>query len=283
MIAFDYLASPGQLGNQMFKFSALKGIADNNGYDYLMPPSFLWLEDYKLSYKVFKKLNKYKYQNHFLFDIFELSSVSKKNIKFSNFSTAISPEDKRFDNNLFNNCPDNVQLKGFFQSAKYFDNISDVIKKDFTFKKKYSKIGDNLVEGFKDPVSIHIRRGDYVTHPNHFTVGTEYYMKGIDYFGQRENFLVFTDDPIWFKNQKLFSTSNFTLMSELTNNSTVLDLYIMSLCRKHIIANSTFSWWGAWLSGSKDVVFPLNWYKDKKDSSEDVPLKDWVGIDNNET
>ena len=85
MIAFDYLASPGQLGNQMFKYAALKGIAKNNKYDYIVPPSYSWLEKNQFLYKVFKKLKNYNYQNHFLFDYFELETLDKKQIKFSNY------------------------------------------------------------------------------------------------------------------------------------------------------------------------------------------------------
>ena len=63
--------------------------------------------------------------------------------------------------------------------------------------------------------------------------------------------------------------------------ASAIDLYIMSLCKKHIIANSTFSWWGAWLSNSRAVIYPLKWYKDKNKSSKDLPLEYWTGIENN--
>ena len=131
------------------------------------------------------------------------------------------------------------------------------------------------------PISLHIRRGDYITNPNHFSLDLNYYQNAIDYFGKDKQYFVFTDDPNWFKQQDLYRSENFKLISEITKNSTPLDLYIMKSCKKHIIANSTFSWWGAWLSNSKEVVFPLKWYKDEGDSSEDLPLKDWVGIKNN--
>tara|TARA_B100000902_G_scaffold400025_1_gene474712 strand:- start:5347 stop:6201 length:855 start_codon:yes stop_codon:yes gene_type:complete len=281
MIAFDYLASPGELGNQMFKFAALKGIARNNGYDYLMPPSYLGLEKSPFLYKAFKKITKYKYQNHFLFKYFELSSVARRQIKFSNFKDLLSAESTLFDEKLFNNCPDNIQLQGYFQSPKYFENIENTIREDFKFKKKILTLGNRLMPKSTSPISLHIRRGDYITNPNHFSLDLNYYQNAIDYFGKDKQYFVFTDDPNWFKQQDLYHSENFKLISEITKNSTPLDLYIMKSCKKHIIANSTFSWWGAWLSNSKEVVFPLKWYKDEGDSSEDLPLKDWVGIKNN--
>ena len=281
MIAFDYLASPGQLGNQMFKYAALKGIADNNGYDYLVPPSYLWLEKNQFLYKVFKKIKNYKYQNHFLFDYFELESLNKKQIKFSNFKKEVSAKNIGFDEKLFNNCPDNIQLKGYFQSSKYFENIEEIIKKDFKFKKKFITLGNSLVPKLNDPISIHIRRGDYLTNPNHFSLDLDYYQNAIDYFGEDKEYFVFTDDPSWIRNQNFYNPENFKVVSNFTNGSTVLDLYIMSLSKKHIIANSTFSWWGAWLSNSKEVIYPLRWYKNENESSEHLPLKSWTGLKNN--
>ena len=110
----------------MFKYAALKGIAKNNQYDYIVPPSYLWLEKISLCIsKVFKKLKNYNYQNHFLFNYFELETLNKKQIKFSNFEREISPKHIGFDEELYNSCPDNIQLKGFFS----LQNILKILKK----------------------------------------------------------------------------------------------------------------------------------------------------------
>ena len=132
-----------------------------------------------------------------------------------------------------------------------------------------------------DPISIHVRRGDYLTNPNHFSLDLDYYQNAIDYFGEDKEYFVFTDDPSWIRNQNFYNPENFKVVSNFTNGSTVLDLYIMSLSKKHIIANSTFSWWGAWLSNSKEVIYPLRWYKNENESSEHLTLKSWTGIKNN--
>ena len=258
MISFDYLAAPGQLGNQMFKYAALRGIAENNGYDFYVPPSKLYLEKNKQLNKAYRKIFKYEYQNHFLFEYFEMNSFPRKNIKYSKFTKQVSPESHLFDENLFNNCPDNVQLTGFYQSPKYFQNIEEIIRNDFKFKKHIVNKAKNLHFKYTFDCSMHIRRGDYLTNPNHHALSMKYYNQAIDIFGQDSNFLVFTDDIEWFKSTKFYRKGQFNLISTLTKNSTILDLYFMSLCNRHIIANSTFSWWGAWLSGSNKIIYPIN-------------------------
>ncbi len=277
MISFDYLAAPGQLGNQMFKYAALRGIAENNGYDFYVPPSKLYLEKNKQLNKAYRKIFKYEYQNHFLFEYFEMNSFPRKNIKYSKFTKQVSPESHLFDENLFNNCPDNVQLTGYYQSPKYFQNIEEIIRNDFKFKKHIVNKAKNLHFKYTFDCSMHIRRGDYLTNPNHYALSMKYYNQAIDIFGQDSNFLVFTDDIEWFKSTKFYRKGQFNLISTLTKNSTILDLYFMSLCNRHIIANSTFSWWGAWLSGSNKIIYPINWFKDGR-SSSDIACSSWIGI-----
>lgn len=277
MISFDYLAAPGQLGNQMFKYAALRGIAENNGYDFYVPPSKLYLEKNKQLNKAYRKIFKYEYQNHFLFEYFEMNSFPRKNIKYSKFTKQVSPESHLFDENLFNNCPDNVQLTGYYQSPKYFQNIEEIIRNDFKFKKHIVNKAKNLHFKYTFDCSMHIRRGDYLTNPNHYALSMKYYNQAIDIFGQDSNFLVFTDDIEWFKSTKFYRKGQFNLISTLTKNSTILDLYFMSLCNRHIIANSTFSWWGAWLSGSNKIIYPINWFKDGR-SSSDIACSSWTGI-----
>ena len=277
MISFDYLAAPGQLGNQMFKYAALRGIAENNGYDFYVPPSKLHLEKNKQLNKAYRKIFKYEYQNHFLFEYFEMNSFPRKNIKYSKFTKQVSPESHLFDENLFNNCPDNVQLTGYYQSPKYFQNIEEIIRNDFKFKKHIVNKAKNLHFKYTFDCSMHIRRGDYLTNPNHYALSMKYYNQAIDIFGQDSNFLVFTDDIEWFKSTKFYRKGQFNLISTLTKNSTILDLYFMSLCNRHIIANSTFSWWGAWLSGSNKIIYPINWFKDGR-SSSDIACSSWIGI-----
>ncbi len=279
MISFDYLAAPGQLGNQMFKYAALRGIAKNNDYEFLVPPSKYFIEKNKHFNKLYRKLTGYSYQNHLLFKYFQMKTVPKEKIGFSKFKESRKPISHMFDKELFNNCSDNIQLNGFFQSPKYFKNVEEIIREDFKFKKQIVNKGNQLLGDFKPTCSIHIRRGDYLTNPNHFALGLDYLYEAIEVLDRNTIFGVFTDDLDWFNSINYFNNKNFILFSELTNKSTILDLYLMSLCENHIISNSTFSWWGAWLSKPNKVIYPINWFKDGR-SSKDIPCDGWVGINN---
>ncbi len=114
MIGYNHLGRNGRLGNQMFQYAALKGIASKHNYDYCIPPS------------EFKNEN----IDHQLFEAFELSSL-----KHVEMLGAVYTEEKSFtfDEDLFENCSDNVNLYGFFQTEKYFKHIENQIRKDFIF------------------------------------------------------------------------------------------------------------------------------------------------------
>ena len=269
----------GSARESMFKYAALRGIAENNNYDFFVPPSKYFYEKNKYLNKFYRKLTGYDYQNHLLFKYFQMKTVPKSNIKFSKFKESQKPFSHMFDEQLFNNCSDNTQINGFYQSPKYFMNVEETIREDFKFKKQISNKGNKLFEDFQTTCSIHIRRGDYLTNPNHFALDLDYYYESIELVGTNSKFAVFTDDLNWFKSIEFFKKKNFILFSELTNESTILDLYLMSLCKNHIISNSTFSWWGAWLSKPDKVLYPINWFKDGR-SSADIPCKDWIGINN---
>jgi len=116
------------------------------------------------------------------------------------------------------------------------------------------------MEDVENPIALHVRRTDYVTNSaNHPPCTLEYYKKALSNFEAYRNVIVFSDDPAWCSQQELFSGNNF-MISENEDNR--LDLCLMSLCDDFIIANSTFSWWGAWLSANvdKEVIAPRQWF-----------------------
>ena len=284
MIGFNFLASPGQLGNQMFKYSALRGIAENNNQDFMIPPSYLKFEKYSLPYKIATRyLIPRNKQNHFLFDCFEMISVQKKNIGYLESDHQVKERYFHFDENIFNSKLDDYDISGFFQTEKYFKNVEDIIRSDFKFKKSINSKAKKLISKFNSPISIHVRRGDYITNPNHEALNLKYYEESINLFESDDTFIVFSDDPDWCKEQNLFIDRKFNFASDLTNNFDYLDMCLMSKCNKHIIANSTFSWWGAWLSGSNDVIAPSKWFKNSKYSkynTKDLYPPEWQTVEN---
>ncbi len=256
MLAFNHLGQLGRLGNQMFQYASLSGIAARRGYDFGIPPSKF--ED--------------EWRSHQLFEVFELTNLPKQNIKYLDMGNAPVVQERffHFDEALINQCPNEVSLYGFFQSEKYFKHIESNIREDFTFRKHILEPCKEIVENFDNPVSLHVRRTDYLTNSaNHNNLDLDYYEKALEYFDNQQ-VLVFSDDPEWCKNQKLFSDDRF-LISESGDNA--IDLCLMSFCNGHIIANSSFSWWGAWLSGSDDVVSPVKWFGE---SNQDKDTKDLI-------
>lgn len=264
MIGFNHLGKLGRLGNQMFQFASLKGIARNNGYEYCIPPSE----------------NGNEWSDHQLFVPFKLSNTTQLNVQYIDLNRQMVAEsDFSFDENLFNNCPDWVSLWGYFQSEKYFKHIENEIKKDFEFKDEILNSCNEMISQLNRPISLHIRRTDYLTDSNHRTLDLKYYKNALKQFDSDRIVLVFSDDSKWCSSQELFESDRF-LIAE--NNTNYVDLCLMTLCKDHIIANSSFSWWGAWLSGSEKVIAPSGWFNGTNNShldTKDLIPNTWMVIE----
>ena len=263
MIGFNSLGKMGRLGNQMFQFAALKGIARNRGFEYCIPKS---------NYKN-------EWTDHQLLIPFKLSCTTSLNLQEIDYRRpTVIESDFTFDEKLFNKCPDWVNLQGYFQSEKYFKHIKDEILKDFEFNDDIFKPCKNMISSYKNPVSLHIRRSDYITDPNHTVLSLSYYERAICEFDSDFPVFIFSDDFEWCKKQKIFDSDRF-LISE--NNSSYVDLCLMTLCSGHIIANSSFSWWGAWLSKSKKVIAPSGWFDGSNNQhidTKDLIPDEWMVI-----
>ena len=266
MIGFNNLGRMGRLANQMFQYASLKGIAKNRGYEYMISYHADAVND-----GIGNMLRTE------LFDLFDLD------VRTGIFNASVVGERQHnFDQELFDNCPDNVVLQGYFQTEKYFKYIEDEIRKDFTFKNAILEPCKEMIEGVEAPVALHVRRTDYVTNAiNHPPCTLDYYKKALSHFEAHRNVIVFSDDPAWCNEQELFSGDNF-MISENTDNR--IDLCLMSLCSDFIIANSSFSWWGAWLSANEDkkVIAPNQWfgkdgYTKDHDTSDMIP-NGWTRI-----
>ena len=267
----------------MFQYAALKGIAANRGFDYTIPP-----EDPRI-----------QIDNYGLLEAFGL--MTNKNIGWIESTNVEQERFFHFDQELFDSCPDNVSLHGFFQSEKYFKHIEEDIRKDFTFK-------DNWLEPCKEfrsqmgeeVIFLHVRRGDpgladkrgfkwaYVnlqsTHP---VQPLEYYEKALAEFDDEQPVVVFSDSIDWVKEQPFFQGDRFMFSEPEDKHSDgalvpYLDMCLMSLCSHAIIANSSMSWWGAWLikNPNKKVIAPSMWfgsdYADKDTS--DLYCEGWTVI-----
>ena len=278
MIGFNALGYLGRLGNQMFQFAALKGIAANRGFTYCIPPSDSYTEDTNVEqYDAQVASGKAMHQ---LFLPFKLEKTSDLNCQYLDPKRPTAPEAGfNFDENLFNRVPDWVNIQGFFQSWKYFKHIEDEIRDDFQFKDFVQDPCNEMMSSLEEvPISLHIRRKDYVTNPNHSALGIEYYQKALKEFDENETVLVFSDDPDWCKEQELFADDRFMIAE---GNSGWVDMCLMTMCKGHIIANSSFSWWGAWLAKSEKVVAPSGWFNgsdlEHLDTTDLIP-DEWIQL-----
>jgi hypothetical protein len=265
MLSFNYLGNLGRLGNQMFQYASLKGIASKRGYDFCIPSKELF---------GFKDAN-VRSSDCSIFDCFNLSDVHQEIIQ----QQILQEKDFSFDKQLLRNCPNNVDLFGYYQSEKYFKHIEDDIRNDFTFNKDVQELSLEFFENFENNkvISLHIRRGDYVLNPNHPVQTLEYYKKSLEYFDDRLPVLVFSDDAEWCKQQELFDSDRF-MISE--GNATDFDLCLMTLCKYHIIANSSYSWWGSWLAKSEKTIAPKNWFGGDciNYNTQDLYCSNWIVI-----
>jgi len=260
MIGFNALGKLGRLGNQMFQFASLKGIARNRGYNFCFPPSN----------------NRHEYQDHQLLIPFKLISTNELNIQYIDTNRPIVVENGfGFDKNLFETCPDWVSIQGFFQTEKYFKHIKDELKKDFQFKDDIRIPCEEMISSLDNPVALHIRRTDYITNPNHTCLDMDYYKRALDNF-TNEPVLIFSDDPKWCQEHELFEDDRFMVSDD---NDQYIDMCLMTMCKGHIIANSSFSWWGAWLSDSDKVIAPKGWFEGSNNShldTTDIYCTDWI-------
>ena len=281
-IGYNYLGSNGRLGNQMFQYAGLRGIAAHKKYDWVIPAP----ESYGSS-------------NYGLFDCFEMGSVSENNfgqLNTKTFTTGLF----EFDLEFFENCPDNINLHDYFQTQKYFLHIEDIIRSDFTFKKEILEPCKEIVNELVNPIFIHVRRGDYVNHQYaHPVCSIEYYEEALKYFDESSPVLVFSDDIEWCKEQSFFSGDRFMIseyketysQTSETKDGRIkslipyFDLCMMTLCSGGIIANSSMSWWGAWLikNPTQSIIAPKIWFnvdyiKSNNYNMKDLLPKSWIEV-----
>jgi len=269
MIGFNALGRMGRLGNQMFQYAALRGLARNIGADITIPYYPDAVDD-----GIGNMLRTE------LFDSFDLRVNT--GLLNNGHAPVLQERQFHFDDELFRMCPDHVSLQGYFQTEKYFKHIEDEIREDFIFHPEISAPCKELIENVDNPIALHVRRTDYVTNSeNHFNLPIKYYEAALKHFDDDRNVIVFSDDPEWCKQQDLFSDDRF-MVSE--NDDNRVDLCLMSMCNDFIIANSSYSWWGAWLSANKDkkVIAPVQWFGKtgytKDHDTKDLIPNDWIRI-----
>jgi hypothetical protein len=181
-----------------------------------------------------------------------------------------------------------IYLSGYWNSERYFKDIESIIRTDFVVNSPPDSVGLGIAEQIlgTESVSIHVRRGDYVSNAivnqYHFVLPLEYYYESIRKLNSMVKtpfFFVFSDDPEWTR-ENLQLNYPIVYVSSMFEGNDAEELRLMSLCKHHIIANSTFSWWGAWLSSNPDkiVIAPRKWFNIPDRDTKDVIPASWIRI-----
>ena len=252
----------GRLGNQMFQFASTLGIAKRRGYDPVFPMEVFKSNVHQDSYDGCKLLECFNIPRNLI----KPSSEILINHEYHENRFGYNPETL--------GIPDATTLSGYFQTEKYFKFIENEIRDIFSFREDIITEG-NKYGPIENGVSIHVRRGDYLTSPGHHPTQTiEYYRYCVNEFDKNSKFYIFSDDVLWCK-QNLHIENSVVIESQ----NPYIDMYLMSLCEGHIIANSSFSWWGSWLANSKKTIAPSNWFGPlmNKDHS-DIYCENWIVI-----
>lgn len=214
---------------------------------------------------------------------------------FGRKSLEYMEKDCNFDPEILNRDP--AYLTGYFQSEKYFADIEEKVRQAFCFSERiWEGIPSQLLERIRSyeqqiktamAVSVHIRRGDYLQNEEAYGgICTEqYYKTAIEYVRKRQqdaSFFVFTNDPDyageWILKNFGQEKERFVLIEGTQEENGYLDLYLMSLCRHHILANSSFSWWGAYLNPSREkiVIVPHKWFGNQE--CRDIYMENMIRI-----
>lgn len=178
---------------------------------------------------------------------------------------------------------DNIYLEGYWQSEKYFQDIKEVIKRDFTFKKPPEGKNRELLNTIKDTnsIGVHVRRGDYISNKRLVLCSADYYKKCINKITDliaNPHFFIFSDEPEWVK-KNINPDFPVTVIDHNGPKMDYEDFRLLSGCRHFIIANSTFSWWAAWLGDypEKLVFAPGKWFKINKNTKDLYP-DSWIKV-----
>lgn len=179
---------------------------------------------------------------------------------------------------------ENIYFFSHYQSEKYFKNIEGKIRKDFSFPVRIDDKNKILLDKIKNTnsISLHVRRGDYINNEKFSEIcSLSYYKKAIKTIYKNINnpvFFIFSNDINWCR--KKFDMENIIFVDNNKGEDSYKDMQLMSCCKHNIIANSTFSWWGAWLNSNKNkiVIAPNKWFNSVEGTCDIIP-EDWHKVD----
>ncbi len=279
----------GGLGNQMFQYAAGRAIALRTAAELYLDLSYFereplhafGLQHFSAKYKIATTSElppgqRAKPLRYLLWRTLRLNPtlVREKSLGFDPRVRAITPP---------------AYLHGYWQSEKYFADVADIVISDLAVKTPPSQANAAMLERIRggSSISLHVRRGDYASDPatlaTHGLCSPDYYQKAVEAIAKRTGvksvIYVFSDDPDWAENNLSFGLETVVVRGN-TADTNYEDLRLMSACDHHVIANSSFSWWGAWLNPSTDkiVVAPKRWFANPKMYNPDIVPDGWLRV-----
>jgi len=258
-VSFNGLGNEGRLGNQMFQYAFIRGMSKKHGYDFMIPHQ-----------------NADRFDNYGLFECFELEGCKTGEGSYP----TLECRDTAFNQKFLDECTDNTNYSGVFQTEKYFVDATEELRKDYTFHKDILDPCQKFIDSVGDAIFLHVRRGNsnlvgnrgekwsyQMLQDYHPLMKKEYYIEALSHFDESKKVIVLSDTIDWCKEQDwlqddrfLFSDSSYEVFNDGASVP-YIDLCLMSLCNGGIIANSSMSWWGAWLQNDTDkIVAPNPWY-----------------------
>ena len=288
-VSFNGLGNEGRLGNQMFQYAFIRGMSKKYGYDFIIPDA-----------------NSDRFDNYGLFDCFKLEGCKTGEGSYP----TLECRDTAFNQKFLDDCSDNTNYSGVFQTEKYFANATEELRKDFTFHKEILDPCQEFIDNVGDVIFLHVRRGNsnlvgkrgekwsyQLLQDYHPLMKKEYYLEALSHFDESKKVIVLSDTIDWCKEQDwlqddrfLFSDSSYEVFDDGASVP-YIDLCLMSLCNGGIIANSSMSWWGAWLQNNTGkIIAPNPWYGAKAYNYGNAELCDadliperWIKLYNDPT
>lgn len=286
-ISFNGLGNEGRLGNQLFQYAFIRGMAAKHGFDWMIPDK-----------------DATRFDNYGLFDCFELTGCNQTGD--SQYPT-IECRDTRFRADLYDEPRDDFNFSGTYQTEKYFENVKDELRVDLKFVDNYltpCKEYIDSIGGRENCIFLHVRRGNpnitgrrgekwsyQMLQDIHPLCKPEYYKEALKQFPEDKSVIVVSDLIEWCKTQDWLEGDRFhfsdSSLEVFGDGASVpyIDLCLMSLCGGAIIANSSLSWWGAWLQNDAGkVIAPDPWYglKTDLDTADLIPER-WTRLYNDPT
>lgn len=284
----------GGLGNQMFQYATGCALAARHGAQLVLDSSWIEGQGGGISTEV----------RRYELGCFEFEAPLAPVEQVARLHRSVLPSRRPLLRELVEPqfgqpCPellqaaDDTYLRGYWQNVAYFEDADPLLRRDFTFRTEIAEQQAELAREIgKSPVptvSLHVRRSDYVTNPGvrerMGTLEPEYYSRALDALGSgvgSMRLFVFTDDVEWCTTNLSLSEQDVVVAAtRAERNKGASSMQLMTLCDHHVLANSSFSWWGAWLNPNpaKIVVAPRPWLQDSRwDENGRIPA-DWVRID----